>query len=141
MHCQGKLQLFFCQKLQFKVQARGMPAVMAQESFEERQKELCLLSSFISEQEEWLQSWLSALGWTLESLQRPVSNRNKVYSSHHCFTSTHHTTPHDRNWSSAHLIPTITYHLHPWTNTRRNADMHHWQTRTCMHWTGKRSVN
>jgi hypothetical protein len=42
-------------------------------SFLERQKDLCLLSSFIEEQEEWLKSWVSALGWTLQSLQESVS--------------------------------------------------------------------
>lgn len=45
-------------------------------SFLERQKELCLLSSFIEEQEGWLESWASTLGWTVQSLQQPVSASN-----------------------------------------------------------------
>ncbi len=34
---------------------------------EARQRELFLLSSFISEQEEWLRNLLNALGWSIES--------------------------------------------------------------------------
>lgn len=47
--------------------------VMEGGSFQERQRDLCLLSSFIAEQEKWLEDWISVLGWTMESLERPVS--------------------------------------------------------------------
>ncbi len=39
----------------------------------EGQGVLSALSSFITEQEEWLENWLSALGWTKSSLQDQVS--------------------------------------------------------------------
>lgn len=32
-----------------------------------------MLSPFIAEQEEWLDDWLAALGWTKESLSAEVS--------------------------------------------------------------------
>ena len=36
--------------------------------FQERQKQLCHLSSFVNEQEKWLDSVLGKLQWTRENL-------------------------------------------------------------------------
>lgn len=41
-------------------------------SFTERQRELCLLSSFIEEQEQWLNGLLARLGWGREELDTRV---------------------------------------------------------------------
>lgn len=54
--------------------------------FLERQKELCLLSSFIQKQEEWLQEWISPLGWTVQSLQQEKDRETLVrcpFNAHH----------------------------------------------------------
>lgn len=38
-----------------------------------------LLPSFVSEQEEWLEGWLSALGWGKDTLQEQVSEYQWMY--------------------------------------------------------------
>ena len=77
--------------------------------FLERQKELCLLSSFIETQEEWLKGWISSLGWTVQSLQqeegwevRRESNTTPVLSqSHSDLTQTLVQCPFD----ARHFVP------------------------------------
>lgn len=41
-------------------------------SFQDRQKQLCLLSSYIQEQEKWLDSLLERLGWSRDALSSKV---------------------------------------------------------------------
>ena len=42
------------------------------DTFQERQKELCFLSSFIEEHEKWLDGLLCQLGWTRDGLSGKV---------------------------------------------------------------------
>ena len=42
--------------------------------FQEHQRDLCLLSSFINEQEQWLEALLGRLGWNKEGLKDNVKS-------------------------------------------------------------------
>ena len=44
------------------------------DTFQERQKELCFLSSFIEEHEKWLDGLLCQLGWTRDRLSGKVES-------------------------------------------------------------------
>ncbi len=46
-----------------------MENIPAPSSFHERQKELCLLSSYIEEGEQWLSGLLERLGWSKETIK------------------------------------------------------------------------
>lgn len=52
-------------------------------TFLERQGQLCSLSSFISEQKQWLQNWLNVLGWTVEGLQSSTELFQCPFNPHH----------------------------------------------------------
>ena len=108
--------------------------------FQERQKQIYELSSFISEQEKWLEGVLGKLQWTKEYLSSVSEVNQNLRMWYRPFTN-HPTYPQPRltlTWSNVPTTPITMFPARLWRGTRPGAGTaargSRWTGRLLKHW-------